>query len=404
MKLIERYIFSRVFVLSVATLVVTTTIALTTQVLLRVDLLSSTGQSLLTFLELAGLLVPSMFIIVAPFALMIGAAQTLTTMNADSELAVMEASGASPGLTARPILSIAVLFSIATLLMNLYAEPWANRHLRDLLHRASADLFSAAVQSGSFHKIEDGLYVNIAEKLPGGRLGGIFLSDQRDQSIELIYYAKHGEFAESDGRDILVLSDGELHRKNTANDQVSVIRFTTYGLDLSQIGGSDDGRSERFYAKESPVGPLLSLGPDDPLYQEHESAVRKEIAKRFSLWLYPFLFGLITVYFLGRAHSNRHEQVWSVVTAAGIAFAIRGFSFYSVDQAGTSRAMEIASFAAPIGGCVLFALLLLTNWTFRAPRWLIDQSDRLLSGTETASAAMRNWLTGRTDVGNRGAR
>ena len=174
MKLIERYIFRRVLILSVATLVITTAIALTTQVLLRVDLLSSTGQSLLTFLELAGLLVPSMFIIVAPFALLIGAAQTLTTMNADSELAVIETSGASPAMTARPVLSIALLFSIATLLMSLYAEPWANRHLRDLLHRASADLFSAAVQSGSFHQIEDDLHVNIAEKLPGGGLGGIF--------------------------------------------------------------------------------------------------------------------------------------------------------------------------------------------------------------------------------------
>ena len=93
MKQIERYIFRRVLMLSLATLATTTVIAMTTQVLLRVDLLSSTGQSLLTFLELAGLLVPPMMLVVMPFALMIGAAQTLTTMNSDSELAVIEASG-----------------------------------------------------------------------------------------------------------------------------------------------------------------------------------------------------------------------------------------------------------------------------------------------------------------------
>ena len=148
---------------------------------------------------------------------------------------------------------------------------------------------------------------------------------------------------------------------------------------------------------------MLSVGPNDTLYQENESAIRKEITKRFSLWLYPFLFGLITVYFLGRAHSNRHEQVWSVVTAAGIAFSIRGFSFYSVDQAGTSPAMETASFALPIFSCALFALLLLTNWTFRAPRWLIDQSDRLMSGTEAVSSTLRGRLANRAPEGRRGA-
>ena len=104
MKQIERYIFRRVFILSAGTLATTTVIALTTQVLLRVNLLSSTGQSVLTFLELAGLLVPPMMLVVMPFALMIGAAQTLSTMNSDSELAVIEASGGARHLVARPIL------------------------------------------------------------------------------------------------------------------------------------------------------------------------------------------------------------------------------------------------------------------------------------------------------------
>lgn len=402
MKLIERYIFTRIFILSMGTLVTTTAIALTTQVLLRVNLLSSTGQSLMTFLELAGLLVPSMLIIVAPFALMIGAAQTLATMNSDSELAVLEASGGSPFLTARPVLMMAGLMSVVTLLTGLYAEPWANRNLRDLLNRASADLFSLAVQSGTFHKIEDDLYVNIAEKLPGGRLGGIFLSDQRDPNTDVVYYARYGEFAEIGNKDILVLSDGELHRKDTGSGRVSVIRFSTYGLDLSVIGGGSRERRS-YYAKERPTGFLLNPDPNDPVFVSDPGLFTREIHKRFTLWIYPMLFGLITVYFLGKAHSNRHEQIWSVVTAAGIALALRGVSFYTLDQSGSSRTMEIVSYVIPVGGSVLFALLLLTNWTFRVPQYLMDQSSRIVSGTESLPAILRSWFSNVPPAGKRGA-
>ncbi len=402
MKIIERHIFSRVFILTVGTLATTTAIALTTQVLLRVNLLSSTGQSFLTFLELAGLLIPSMLIIVVPFALMIGAAQTLSTMNSDSELSVLEASGGSRWLTARPVLLMAGLMSLVTLFIGLYAEPWANRHLRDLLDRASADLFSVAVQSGTFHKIEEDLYVNIAEKLPGGRLGGIFLSDQRDEVTDLIYYARYGAFAESDGKDILILSDGELHRKNKERGSVSVIRFATYGLDLSLIGGRAD-TSGQYYAKERSTSFLLNPDPNDSIYQGAPELFTREINKRFSLWLYPMLFGLITVYFLGNARTNRHEQVWSVVTAAGIAFALRGISFYTLDQSGHSRAMEIVSYAIPLGGIGVFAVLTATSWSFRTPQYLIEQTSRLASGSESAAMAVRNWLSGAVQSGGRGA-
>lgn len=398
MKQIERYIFIRVMILSVGTLVTTTAIALTTQVLIRVNLLSSTGQSLLTFLELAGLLVPSMLVIVMPFALMIGASQTLSTMNSDSELAVIEASGGSRMLTARPILILAIVMALVTLVTSVIVEPWTNRQIRDLLNSASADLFSVAVQSGTFHEVEQGLHVQVGEKLPGGKLGGIFLSDRRDETTDTIYYAKYGAFVESDGKDILLMSDGELHRQAKSDGDVSIIRFATYALDLSLIGGgSATGGS--YYAKERPTNFLLNPDPNDDVYQRSPAQFTEEINKRFSEWLFPLLFGLIAVYFLGKAHSNRHEQVWSVVTAASIAFAMRGFNFYTVNQSGTSQVFAILCYAVPVGGILLFSVLMATNWSFRAPKLLVEQTAGLLSGKESLATNIGHWFAGIT--GNR---
>src|SRR5690242_18503784 len=126
MKLIERYIFRRVLALSLITLVATTAIVLTTQVLLRVNVLTESGESIFTFLKLALFLVPAMMTLVMPFALLIGATQNLNAMNVDSELAVIESSGGSNMLVARPVMLIALAMTLVSLGSSLFVEPWSN--------------------------------------------------------------------------------------------------------------------------------------------------------------------------------------------------------------------------------------------------------------------------------------
>ena len=94
MNQIERYIFRRIFLLAVGILIVTTILAMTTQILLYVNLLTSTGQSLMTYAMLAVMLMPKVMVIVMPFALLIAAGYTLGGMNDNSELVVMESAGA----------------------------------------------------------------------------------------------------------------------------------------------------------------------------------------------------------------------------------------------------------------------------------------------------------------------
>src|SRR5690606_21063919 len=87
MQLIEQYIFRRVAVVTLSTLVVVTTIVLSTQLLSRVAMLTRSGDAFLTFVQIAVFLIPSMAMVVIPFALLVGAMRTLNAMNADSELA-----------------------------------------------------------------------------------------------------------------------------------------------------------------------------------------------------------------------------------------------------------------------------------------------------------------------------
>ena len=67
-----------------------------TQALRQIDLITSKGQTILLFLMMTGLALPSLVAIIAPVALFAGILYTLNKLNGDSELVVMAASGVSP--------------------------------------------------------------------------------------------------------------------------------------------------------------------------------------------------------------------------------------------------------------------------------------------------------------------
>ena len=101
MKLIERYIFRRAAMMFLATLLPLLGIVWTTQALTNVNLVTDSGQSIFAFLKLATLILPSVIPIILPFALLIGVTQTLSTMNTDSELTVLNAAGSSRATSSR---------------------------------------------------------------------------------------------------------------------------------------------------------------------------------------------------------------------------------------------------------------------------------------------------------------
>ena len=140
MKVVELYILRRTVEVLVAALVWTLGIVWTTQVLARIDLVTDNGQSAFTFFEIATLILPSIIPIVVPFALALAIAQTLSVMNSDSELVVINAAGSSKMMIIRPILLLAVAASIFSFTVDNGVEPYARERGRHLVAAARADL------------------------------------------------------------------------------------------------------------------------------------------------------------------------------------------------------------------------------------------------------------------------
>src|SRR5690606_4107848 len=192
MNVIESYIFRRAFFIFATALSWTLAIVWTTQVLEQIDLVTTNGQSILAFLQLATLILPSVTPEVLPLAIIIGITQTLTAMNNDSELAVINAAGSSRMTVLRPLLLLGLGVSIASVLIANTVDPYARQRVRELVADARANLVTAIIQEGTFRKVEDGLYLQIGERRADGTLGEIFVSDSRDPQTELVYYARNG--------------------------------------------------------------------------------------------------------------------------------------------------------------------------------------------------------------------
>lgn len=370
MNQIERYIFRRIFVLSIGTLVVTTVLAMTTQILLYVNVLTSTSQSLVAYLTLAVMLIPKVMTIVMPFALLIGAGQTLSGMNEDSELVVIEAAGSPPRTVGTPLLLIAAGMSLFTLFSNNVIEPWSNHNARDIISKARGDLLSSAIETGEFTKLDDGVYFNVADMGRGGELQGIFISDARDKQTEFTYYAKSGTVVDTADSQLLVMTDGQMQRRNTKTGDVSIVEFKSYALDLALFPGGSNGT--QYYPKERPTSELFHPNADDPYLRDRPDLFIQEIHKRFSEWLYPMLFGLIAMSFMGRAHSNRSDRMQYDVLAFLVAFAYRGFGFYAVPESGTSLLFAYLTYAVPLFGIAFYTALILLERQVSLPRSWID--------------------------------
>ena len=267
MKLLESYIMRRVIQMFLVALLPVLAIIWTTQVLNRINLVTDNGQSVGSFMKLATLILPTIIPIVLPFAAVIGVSQTLTSMNNDSELTVIEAAGASRWTIIRPVIILAGVLSLFSFTIDNLIEPKVRVAAREMVAATYADLLSSVIEEKTFRRVEDGLYIQISERHSGRVLKGLLVADSRDPAFDLIYYAREGA-VNAEGT-ALIMHDGEVHRKIPGGN-VSIIRFDSYSFDLSDLTQSRGQTTLR--PGDRSLAYLLNPDPDDKNVREDPGA------------------------------------------------------------------------------------------------------------------------------------
>lgn len=391
MKLIERYILKKVASATALTFVALGAMVWLSQALRQFDLVTASGQSIVTFLQVSALLVPVLVTVVLPVSLLIAVIYTFNSMNIDSELVVINASGAPQSSLLKPVLLVGLITAIAVASMTLYFAPLSFRTWQVLITNVRGNIVTQFMREGAFISLTPNLTFHMRNRNQDGSLEGIFVSDNREADKSVTYLAEKGALLDNPLGLFLVMSNGTIQQRNKIDHSISMIEFSSYAFDLSTF--SAGGTSPVMQANERPTEYLFNPDPNDPYFRQFPGRFRAELHDRLTAPLYAFLFAIIPMLFLGQAGSARQSRTASIASAVVLTTVVRAIPVFLPSE--TSFLAVLMMYVAPIGLTVLFSALILAGVQFRPPERLVAFAEMLyarasgLWGNQATAAAAR---------------
>jgi lipopolysaccharide export system permease protein len=370
---IDKYIFRTTLASFVLVLVSLTGVIWITQALRGIDLMTSQGQTILTFLGITSLVIPALVLIISPIALMIAISHTLNKLATDSEIIVMNAAGLSPVRLFRPFVFATLVVALMVAFIAAYLAPEGLRRIKQWDAEITADVLTNVLQPGRFAQLDQNLTIRIRERQPGGLLKGIFIDDRRDPKERVSIVADHGTVVKNTDGSFLILEDGNLERFEVGKRDPALVAFGRYGFDMSKFNQNHDvtlGIRERY------LWELLAPEDSDPIYQQLPGQFRAELHDRFMSPIYPFAFAALTFAFLGAPRTTRQSRNFSIGGSILAVFGLRMAGF----------ACSVVTVKSPLAALVQYVMLLaaigLSFWiiiggiVIEPPAGLIDSINR----------------------------
>ncbi len=322
---IDRYIFKTTLASFALVLISLTGVIWITQALRGIDLMTSQGQTIITFLGITSLVIPALILVIAPIALMIAISHTLNKLATDSEIIVMNAAGFSPFRLFRPFFIATCVVATLVIFIAAFLAPDGLRRIKQWDAEITADVLTNILQPGRFAQLDQNLTLRIRERQPGGVLAGIFVDDRRDPKERVTIIADHGTVLKNESGSYLVLENGNLERFETGKRDPALVAFTRYAFDMSKF--SNRGRDVALGIRERYLWELVSPTEDDPIFKQLSGQFRAELHDRFLAPVYPFAFAVLTFAFLGTPRTTRQSRNFSIGGSILAVFGLRMAGF-----------------------------------------------------------------------------
>lgn len=355
MDLFGRYIIRQLagsFFLILVTLTIVLWLA---SALKHLNLLTTHGQTIVIMLKITTLALPALLGIIAPLALLAACIFTLDRLNGDSEVIVMSASGAQIWRFAKPCLAVAGILCLCLLVFNLLLIPASKRQLRSYINQVRTDLIAQVLQPGRFTGPETGLTFHIRDRALNGELLGLMINDSRAKDVTMTYLAKRGRIVSSGNGSYLVMKDGHIHRQGTAKKDkgVQIVAFEQYIFDITQYGPKSERKSLSWGELYLPE--LLNPESGNSRYKPNPSRARAELHQRFSSALYPLVYVMIVINFLGHPRTVRENRWGAIVMAIGAASVLRVGGVTAINLLKIYPSAIVLVYGIPIGTILVAA-------------------------------------------------
>lgn len=379
MKLVERYIFQKAAGAAIMTFVALGTMVWLSQALRQFDLVTANGQTVWTFFYVSALLVPALVSIVLPVAVLIAVIYTFTHLNGDSELIVINASGARQMTVLRPVFAIGVIVTVLVAAMSLYFAPLSLRAWQVLITTVRSDILTTILKPGQFMQPVEGLTIHIRNRDPDGTLNGVFVSDDRDPAQTSTYLAEQGAVIDNPLGVFMIMNHGTIQQRSKTDQSISMIEFSSYAFDLSSF--TSRSTTPQLRPAERDTAYLVNPDPEDAYFRKYPEKFRAELHNRLSSPLYALLFAVLPLVFLGQAESPRQSRAASVTMAVVITTALRALGVFLPAFAETSALAVWLMYAIPLGGVALSCLLILTGRQLRPPEAIVAAAEAVFART-----------------------
>lgn len=235
MPTIRRYILREILVPFGLGLAVFTLILLIARILKLVEMVVNRGVPALEVVKLFSYILPGFLEVTVPMAVLLAVLVAFGRLSSDSEITAMKTSGISLYQLLPPVAWFAVVVTLVSLLVSMYARPWGNTRLRNSLYDIAKTRASAGIKEKVFSDDFAGLvlYVDHVEP-PGNLLRGVLISDGRDPGQRNTIFAKAGMVVPNEPLHLLTLRllNGSVHSLEAKNRSYHRTDFTTYDITL----------------------------------------------------------------------------------------------------------------------------------------------------------------------------
>jgi lipopolysaccharide export system permease protein len=370
---IDRYIFRTTLASFALVLISLTGVIWITQALRGIDLMTSQGQTILTFLGITSLVIPALVLIIAPIALMIAISHTLNKLATDSEIIVMNAAGLSPYRLFRPFVYATCVVAVMVAFIAAYLAPDGMRRIKQWDADITADVLTNILQPGRFAQLDTNLTIRIRERKPGGLLAGVFIDDRRDPKERVSIVADHGTVLKNASGSFLILEDGNLERFEAGKRDPALVAFGRYAFDMSKFNQSHDvalGIRERY------LWELMDPDENDPIYKQLPGQFRAELHDRFMAPIYPFAFAALTFAFLGTPRTTRQSRNFSIGGSILAVFGLRMAGFACSVMAVKSPGAVLVQYAMVIGAIGVGLAIIIGGLVVEPPPRLMEAINR----------------------------
>ena len=371
---IDKYIFRTTLASFALVLVSLTGVIWITQALRGIDLMTSQGQTIITFLGITSLVIPALVLIIAPIALMIAVSHTLNKLATDFEIIVMNAAGFSPFRLFRPFFYATCVVALLVAFIGAYLAPDGMRRIKQWDAEITADVLTNILQPGRFAQLDQNLTIRIRERVPGGVLSGIFVDDRRDPKERVTIIADHGTVLKNESGSYLILEDGNLERFEAGKRDPALVAFGRYAFDMSKF--SNHGRDVALGIRERYIWELLSPPADDPIFQQLSGQFRAELHDRFMAPVYPFAFAVLTFAFLGTPRTTRQSRNFSIGGSIFAVFGLRMVGFACSVMTVKTPGAALVQYSMLFGSIAIGLWMILGGIVVEPPAALMEAINR----------------------------